>query len=78
MVYMVTEPLNLIRINIRRAHLDRRREINNQFVVRPGLNHVDHGITNIDGKIHFRAGKALGTVLKHPLRFGVICRYRLD
>ena len=65
---MVTEPLNLICIDIGRTHLNRCRQINDDWLFRSGCQDFVNGIAHRDGKIQLGPGKALRAVLKDPLR----------
>ena len=76
MINVVTEPLNLIGINVGRAHFNGRRQVDDHFVIRCWRDDINDSVTNVDGKIHFCAGKALRAVLKYPLGLGVIGRCR--
>ena len=69
---MAAEPLDLIGIHVRRRHFDCRRKIQNRLVLRRGLPHLVHGITDLDGEIELGAGEALGAVLEHPLCLGLL------
>ena len=77
-LYLITEPLDLVSINIRRGHLHGGRQIDDHGVLRRRRQHLVDGITHRDRKIHFGARKALRTVFEHPLRLGASIRRRLD
>ena len=66
---LITEPLDLICIDIRRAHFNRSGQVDDDRPIRGRRQHLVHRIADRYGEIHLRAGKALGTVLKHPLCF---------
>ena len=78
MIYIVAEPLDLIGIDIRCAHLHRGRQIDNHLVIRRRLDDIDYCVTYVDRKIHLGAREAFGTVFEDPLSFGVLCCCRLD
>ncbi|CAI8430424.1 MAG: Uncharacterised protein [Halieaceae bacterium] len=71
MIHMVTEPLNLVGINIRGRYLNRCGQIDDHFINRRGLNDLDHSVTDINRKVHFSASKALGAVFENPFCLGI-------
>ena len=76
MIHIVTEPLNLIGVNVGSTHFNGRRQVNDHLVIRCWRDDINDGVTNVNRKIHFCAGKALRAVLKHPLGLRVLGRCR--
>ena len=73
---MVTEPFDLICINVRRTHLNRGRQVNDDGIFRCRREYGVDRITNRDGKIQFSASETFGAVLENPFRLGArICRF---
>ena len=66
---MITKPLDLICINIWRAHLDCCRQINDDRPLWRGRQHLIHGIAHRNGKIQLGTGKTFWGVFKDPLGF---------
>ena len=75
---VVTEPLDLVGIDVGRTHLHRRGEIDDHGAFHCGFQHRIHGITDLHGEVHFRASEALGAVFKDPFGLGVPVRLGLD
>ena len=63
----VAEPLNLVGIDIRGAHFDCRRQVDNHRMFRSGLPYGCHRVANLHGKIQLSPGEALRGILKYPL-----------
>ncbi len=63
---VIAKPLNLIGINIRRAHLHRGGQVDNHRGIRGGLKHFIHRIADLHRKIELGASKTLRAVFKGP------------
>ena len=59
---VAAEPLDLIRVDIWRRHFNRRRQIEDQLLLRCWLVTVDHRLANVLGEFQFGAGEALGRI----------------
>ena len=57
------ERLDQVGIDVRRRHLDRGRQVQDQRPRRPRVDDVDHGFADLDGVVDLGAGEALGRVL---------------
>ena len=67
-LYIATEPFDLIRIHIRCRHLYRGRQIKNNGFLCRRLPDVSHSVANLDRKPYLCAGKTLRGILKLPIR----------
>ena len=64
---VAAEPLDLVRVDIGRGHLDRGRQVEDDLVLRRRLPHIHHRLAHLPGVVQLGAGEALGRVLKHDL-----------
>jgi hypothetical protein len=71
-------PFDLVRIDVRCAHLDRRRKVEDHLLVRGRLPHVDDRIRDLLGKVELGAREALGRILEYEFRRPVVGRQPLD
>jgi hypothetical protein len=71
---VITEPLDLVRIDVRRAHLHRRRQVDDRLAVRRRLPDLDDRVADLDGEVELRAREALGRILEGPVRVRVARR----
>ena len=62
-------PFDLVRVDVRRRHLDGCRQVDDHLVVGRRTRGGSHRVTDLDGKIQLRGRKCLWTVLEHPFRF---------
>ena len=60
---VAAKPLNTVSIHIGSRHFHRGRQIKDNRLLRARLPYIEHGLTYLQGKVHFRAGKALGRIL---------------
>ena len=67
LVDVTAEPLDLIRIDIRRCHLHGRRQVQDSGPLRRRLPDIDHRIAHFHRKLHFRSGEALWRIFESPL-----------
>ena len=73
---MITKPLDLIRIDVGRAHFHCSGQIDDHWPIRGRCQYLVHRIANRYREIHLRTGKTLGAVLKYPLCFGAgVCGF---
>ena len=70
MLHMVAKPLDLVGVDIRRAHLYRRRQVDDGRMLGCRRQHLIDCIANGNRKIQLGAREAFRTVLKHPLSIG--------
>ena len=61
---MTNKPFKLIRIDIRRRHFNRRRQIQNNLIVDSRLPYIHDGSTNLNSKIHLCRRVAFGRILQ--------------
>jgi len=62
-IYISAHPFDLIRIYIGHRHFYSGRQIDNEFIVLIGINHIDYGITDIFGKIQLSSCKTFRRIL---------------
>jgi hypothetical protein len=63
-VEIAAHPLDLVGIDVRRRHLHRRRQVDDQLVVRRRLHHLDHRVADLQRHFQLGAGKALRRILE--------------
>ena len=64
---VVGAPLDLVGVDVRHAHLDRDRQVDDHGAVGRGLHDVQHGVADLYGVFRLGAGKAFGAVLKQEV-----------
>ncbi len=74
---VAVHPFDLVGIDVRRRHLDRRRQVDDDLAVRARFPDRRHGIDDFLGEVEFGAGKDLRAVLEGPVRLGLRGRYFL-
>ena len=67
---LAAEILDLVGVDVRRRHLDRRRQVEDAFVGRGRLPHIHHRLAHLDRVVDLGAGEALRRILEHELGVG--------
>ena len=62
-VHVTKEPLDRVGVEIRRVHLDRRREVQDQRPIGRRIDDLDHRVADLERVVELGAGEALGRVL---------------
>ena len=82
---MFRTPLNLIGVDVRHAHLDRDRQVDNHRAVGGGLHDIKHRVADLNGVFGLGAGEALGAVLEQEVAlillaqlFDELCAFHRD
>ena len=65
---LAEEPLDRVGVEVRRVHLHRRGQVEDDLLIRRRLDDVHHRLADLDGELHLGAGVALGRVLVEDLR----------
>ena len=71
-------PLDLVGVDVRRAHLDGGRQVEDDPVLGSGLPDVHHRLADLLGEIQLRAGEAFGRVLENKLGPALVGRQAPD
>ena len=67
---VAVHPLDHVAVDVRRAHLDGRRQVDDDLVVDAGIDDVDHGVADALGEGQLGAGEGLGRILVAHLGVG--------
>ncbi len=73
-VEIAAHPFDLVGIDVRRAHLDRRRQVDDQLVVRRRLHDLGDRVADLQRHLEFRAGEALRRILEPVARMARFLR----
>src|ERR1700674_50494 len=71
-------PLDLVRVDVRSAHLDRRRQVEDHLLLGGRLPDVDHRFRNLLGKVELGTREALRRVFEYEFRGPVVGGQALD
>ena len=66
-IHVAQEPLDRVGVEVRRVHLDRGRQVQDQRALRRRIDHVDHRVADLERVVELGAGEALGRVLVEEL-----------
>ncbi len=75
---VAAEPFDLVGVDVRRGDLNGGRQIEDHLVLRGRLPDVQHGVTDLHGKVQLGGGENFRRVLEGPLGFGLFGGQLLD
>ena len=70
---VAAEPFDLVGVDVRRRHLDRRRQVEDHLALGRRLPDLVHRVADLDREVELGAGEALRAVLEQPVRAGLRC-----